>query len=145
MYFLQKNRVNKMSANNGGEKSDLRKFGITIGLILLILAGYFFWKGNESFQLFLTNGIIFFVLGIVIPFILKPIYWVWINFATILGWAITRIILSLMFYIIVTPIGVFLRLFGIQLLGLKTNHSQKSYWGMRTHETFNKKKYERQF
>ena len=144
MYFLQKNRINKISANNGEEKSDLRKFGITIGLILLILAGYFFWKGNESFQLFLIIGTILFALGIAIPAFLKPIYWVWIIFATILGWVMTRLILSLLFYVIITPIGLFPRLFGKQFLELKWKHSQQSYWNMRTHGTFDKKNYERQ-
>jgi hypothetical protein len=64
-----------MSVNNGGEKSDLRKFGITIGLILLILAGYSFWKGNESFQLFLTFGVGLFITEAFLSILMKPIYW----------------------------------------------------------------------
>ena len=134
-----------MSANNGGEKSDLRKFGITIGLILLILAGYLFWKGNESFQLFLIIGTILFALGIAIPAFLKPIYWVWIIFTTIIGIFMTHMILHLLFYVILTPLGLFPRLFGRQFLELKWKHSQQSYWNMRTHETFKKNNYERQF
>ena len=90
--------------NIKSEKSDLRKFGITIGVILFIIAGFLFWKEKESFQILLTFGVTFSIFGIAIPFILKPIYWVWMIFATILGWIMTRVILSLLFYIILTPI-----------------------------------------
>ena len=100
--------------NIKSEKSDLRKFGITIGTIFLIVAGFFFWKEKESFQLFLTIGITLFAVGIVIPVILKPVYWVWMVFATVLGWFMTRVILSLLFYVILTPIGLIARSFGKQ-------------------------------
>ena len=131
--------------NIKSEKSDLRKFGIMVGTILLLIAGFFFWKEKESFQLFLSIGFVLFVAGIAIPFILKPIYWVWMVFATILGWFMTRLILSLLFYVVFTPIGLIGRLVGKQFLDLKKNHSRQSYWNMRTVETFDTQNYEKQF
>jgi len=131
--------------NIKSKNSDLQKFGIIIGVILWIITGFFYWKGNESFQLFLIIGTIVFVLGITIPGVLKPIYWVWMIFATIFGWIMTWLILSLLFYVIITPIGLFSRLFGKQFLELKWKHSQQSYWNMKTHGASNKKKYERQY
>jgi len=131
--------------NIKSEKSDLRKFGIIVGIVLLIIAGFFFLKEKESFQLFLTIGTVLFVTGIVIPFTLKPIYWVWMVFSTILGWFMTRVILSLLFYVVFTPIGLIARLFGKQFLDLKQNHSQQSYWNMRTVEAFDTQNYEKQF
>ena len=131
--------------NIKSEKSDLRKFGIIIGTVLLIIAGLFFWKEKESFQLFLIVGIVLFVAGIAMPFILKPIYWVWMTFATILGWFMTRVILSLLFYAVFTPIGLIARLFGKQFLDLHQNHSQQSYWNMKTVEASNTQNYEKQF
>ena len=129
--------------NIKSKKSDLRKFGIIVGIVLLIIAGFFFLKEKESFQLFLTIGTVLFVTGIVIPFTLKPIYWVWMVFSTILGWFMTRVILSLLFYVVFTPIGLIARLFGKQFLGLKMDHSKQSYWNMKTVET--SKNYEKQF
>ena len=129
--------------NIKSKKSDLRKFGIIVGTVLLIIAGLLFWKEKESFQLFLAIGIVLFVAGIAIPFTLKPIYWVWMVFATILGWFMTRVILSLLFYVIITPIGLIARLFGKQFLGLKMDGSKQSYWSMRKVET--SKNYEKQF
>ena len=131
--------------NIKSEKSDLRKFGITIGVILLIIAGFLFWKEKESFQILLTFGVTLCILGIAIPIILKPIYWVWMIFATILGWIMTRVILSLLFYIIFTPIGLILRFFGKQFLELRWDKSKESYWNFRTNEHLKKENYEKQF
>ena len=131
--------------NIKSEKSDLRKFGITIGVILLIIAGFLFWKEKESFQILLTFGVTLCILGIAIPFILKPIYWVWMIFATILGWIMTRVILSLLFYIIVTPIGLIPRFFGKQFLELKWDKSKESYWNYRTIKHLKMEDYEKQF
>ena len=130
--------------NIKSEKSDLRKFGTTIGVILLIIAWFLFWKEKESFQILLTFGVTLCILGIVIPFILKPIYWVWMIFATILGWIMTRVILSLLFYIIVTPIGLISRLFGKQFLELKWNKIDTTYWNYRS-KRLNRDSYEKQF
>ena len=131
--------------NIKSEKSDLRKFGITIGIILLAIAGFLFWKEKESFQILLTFGVISCIFGIAIPFILKPIYWVWMIFATILGWIMTRVILSLLFYIILTPIGLILRFFGKQFLELRWDKSKESYWNFKTNEHLKKENYENQF
>ena len=131
--------------NIKSEKSDLRKFGIIIGVILLVIAGFLFWKEKESFQILLTFGVTLCILGIVIPFILKPIYWVWMIFATILGWIMTRVILSLLFYLIFTPIGFIGKLFGKQFIELKWKQSKDSYWNYRSNEYFLKENYEKQF
>jgi len=131
--------------NIKGEKSDLRKFGVTMSIILIMIAGFLFWKEKESFQIFLTVGVVLCVLGLAIPVVLKPIYWGWMIFATILGWIMTRVILSLLFYVMITPIGLISRLFGKQFLELKWDKSQKSYWNKRKKLVRNKTYYEQQF
>ena len=127
------------------EKSDLRKFGITIGVILLIIAGFLFWSGKESLQILFVLGAVLLVLGFTIPVILKPIYWVWMIFATILGWIMTRVILSLLFYLIFTPIGLVARLFGKQFIELKWDDSKDSYWNYRSKKYIMNDEYEKQF
>ena len=131
--------------NIKSEKSDLRKFGITIGIILIIIAGFLFWKEKESFQIFLAIGITLFLTAIAIPFILKPVYWIWMIFAIILGWFMTRVILSLLFYVVFTSIGLTLRFFGKQFLELRWDKSKESYWNFRTNEHLKKENYEKQF
>ena len=127
------------------EKSDLKNFGITVGTVLLVITGFFFWKEKESFQILLTISIFLFVLGMAAPLILKPVYVVWMVFATILGWVMTRVILSLLFYVILTPIGLILRLFGKQFLELRWDKSQTTYWNNRGNEQAVKENYEKQF
>ena len=131
--------------NIKSEKSDLQKFGITIGVILLIIAGFLFWKEKESFQILFTFGVTLFILGIAIPFILKPIYWIWMIFATILGWIMTRVILSLLFYVIFTLIGLILRSFGKQFIELNWDKTDSTYWNYRSGGVFEKENYEKQF
>lgn len=126
-------------------KSDLRKFGITIGIILFAISGFLFWKGKSSFQLFFTIGTILFLGGIAIPFILKPIYWMWMIFAIILGWFMTRVILSLLFYVILSPIGLIARIFRKQFIELKWNKKHSTYWNYRSNGVPEKKQYEKQF
>lgn len=131
--------------NIKSEKSDLRKFGITVGVILLIIAGFLFWKEKESFQIVLAIGIILFVFGITIPVLLKPVYLAWMIFATILGWFMTRVILCLLFYVIVTPIGLISRLFRKQFLELRWDRSQDTYWNYRATKHVKTENYEKQF
>ncbi|SVC44594.1 uncharacterized protein METZ01_LOCUS297448 [marine metagenome] len=131
--------------NIKSEKSDLRNFGIIVGIILLIISGFLFWKEKESFQIFLAIGIILFLTAIALPSVLKPVYWIWMIFAIILGWIMTRVILSLMFYVVFTPIGLILRFFGKQFLELRWDKSKESYWNFRTNEHLKKENYEKQF
>ena len=131
--------------NIKSEKSDLRKFGITVGIILLIISGFLFWKEKESFQIFLAIGIILFLTAVALPSVLKPVYWIWMIFAIILGWIMTRVILSLLFYVVFTSIGLTLRFFGKQFLELRWDKSKESYWNFRTNEHLQNENYEKQF
>ena len=131
--------------NIKSEKSDLRNFGIIVGIIFLIISGFLFWNEKESFQIFLVIGIILFLPAIAIPFVLKPVYWIWMIFAIILGWIMTRVILSLLFYVVFTSIGLTLRFFGKQFLELRWDKSKESYWNFRTNEHLQNKNYEKQF
>ena len=131
--------------NIKSEKSDLRNFGIIVGIILLIISGFLFWKEKESFQIFLTIGIALLLTAIAKPPFLKPFYRIWMIFAIILGWFMTRVILSLLFYVVFTSIGLTLRFFGKQFLELRWDKSKESYWNFRTEEHLKKENYEKQF
>ena len=131
--------------NIKSEKSDIRNFGITLGIILLLISGFLFWKEKESYQIFSGIGITLSLIAISIPSVLKPVYWMWMIFGIILGWFMTRVILSLLFYIIITPIGLTLRLFEKQFLELRWDKSKESYWNIRTNEHLKKENYQKQF
>tara|TARA_Y100000816_G_C25849215_1_gene443641 strand:+ start:122 stop:535 length:414 start_codon:yes stop_codon:yes gene_type:complete len=126
-------------------KKDIRNFGITIGIILLIVAGFLYHKEKDSFQLFIFIAGSLISLGFLIPFILKPIYLVWMIFAVILGWFMTRLILSLLFSLVITPIGLVLKIMGKDLLELKKDVVQGSYWNVRDRDKEQNQNYEKQF
>ena len=131
--------------NIESKKSDLKSFGVTISIILLIISGLLFWKENDSFQVFFLIGGALFISGMFISTLLKPAYWIWMIFAVILGWVMTRIILTLLFYIILTPIGLISRLFGKSFLELRFDKSKKSHWNLRDNKQLKKEDYEKQF
>ena len=131
--------------NIKSEKKDLRNFGITFGVVLGVLAGALWWKGKDTYSIFVILSLVFFFFGFVLPSLLKPLQKTWMAFAAILGWFMTRVILSLLFYVVFTSIGVISRLFGKKFLDLKMSVSEKSYWIPRKARPFDKSNYEKQF
>ena len=125
--------------------SDIRKFGITIGLFLIVIAGFLYWKGRGSVEVFLIAGSALIVLGLLLPIILKPVYWLWMVLSVILGWIMTRVILSLLFFVVITPIGLIGRMFGNRFLDLQWDRSKDSYWNYRDNKEQSPDDYERQF
>ena len=126
-------------------KKAIREFGILIGIILFIIAGVLFYQEKESFEIFIWLSVVIVSLGLMLPIILKPFYLIWMTFAIILGWFMTRFILSILFYVIISPIGLFLRLFGKDILGLHYDRSIQSYWNYRDSVEGNNQNYEKQF
>jgi len=131
--------------NIKSEKKDLRDFGIIFGVMLGILAGALWWKGKDTYTIFAILSAVFFFFGLVLPSLLQPLQKAWMTFAVIMGWVMTRLILSVLFYIVFTFIGVGLRLFGKKFLGLNIDKSKKSYWVYREPAEFTREKYEKQF
>ena len=77
---------------------------------------------------------------------LKSIYKVWMKLTVPLGWVMTRAILSILFFLVITPIGLVMRIFGNNPLDLKFNReSTNSYWISKRKANFEKKDYENQF
>ena len=93
---------------------------------------------------FFSIGSILIILGGIAPLILKPVYKIWMIFAVIIGWIMTRIILSVLFFSIITIIGLFTRLLGKDFLNLKSK-SNESYWNVRNKEHELNQDYEKQF
>lgn len=126
-------------------KRDLKKFGITIGSVLIVISGLLFFYSAHSYLYFLIVGLTLVALGLLLPIILKPIHKIWMTISLILGWVSTRIILSILFYVVLTSIGLVAKLFEKDFLSLKLNKSQHTYWNYREQKPYNKTDSERQF
>ena len=130
--------------NIPNNQKDIKSFGITIGIILFIISGLLMYYGKEFYQLIAIIASTIMVLGFIFPTLIKPIYFIWMTFAAILGWIMTRVILSLVFYLIITPIGLITRMLGEDFLALKKLQSN-SYWNQRDSFKELNQNYEKQF
>ncbi len=126
-------------------KSDLRKFGLTVGIVLSLLGILFLILSKPSFLYFLIPGILLILLGLVIPQILRPLNKVWMTFALLMGWIMTRVILSILFYLGLTAISFLAKLFRKKFLELKIDKSKKTYWIKRENKKITSADLERQF
>jgi hypothetical protein len=126
-------------------KRELRKFGITVGISLGLLGGLFLWRGRDYYSYFLVISAALLLLGFAVPILLRPIYKVWMTCAILMGWFMTRVILCVLFYLVVTPTGFLARLFGKVFLDLKFNRNVDSYWINKESKEFERSEYERQF
>lgn len=125
-------------------KKDIRSFGYTIGIILFMVSAVLFYYDNYLYQNLTMIAVVFIVLGVVLPLLLKPVYLLWMIFAVILGWIMTRVILCIIFYIIITPIGLITRLLGEDFLNLRKIKAD-SYWNYRDSSEELNQNYEKQF
>ena len=87
----------------------------------------------------------FIFLGFVMPTVLKPIQKVWMALAILMGYFVTGLILFLLFYLVVTPLGLLMRLFGKDVLKIHLDRKIPTYWVPREECKFDKVRYEKQF
>ena len=104
-----------------------RSFGIVFFIFFLILGLYPLINDGEIIIWFLLVSILFLFLGIINSKLLTPLNKMWFRFGIFLGKIISPIIMLLIFFLVVTPIGLFMRIIGKDLLKLKFN-KDKTYW-----------------
>ena len=109
------------------ENSSRRNFGILFFIVFLIIAFSLFIDGKILWIWSLIVSLIFLFLGLSNSKLLGPLNFAWIKFGIILGRIIAPIIMSLIYFIIITPIGLFMRLIGKDLLQTKFSKNN-SYW-----------------
>ena len=133
--------------NIKSEKSDVRKFGISVGIVIGILGGLFLWRDKGFYNVFFIIAVALIFFGLFFPSILKPVQRVWMIFAVVMGWFMTRLILGVLFYLVFTLVRAIAALSGKKFLDLKFNMSnnENSYWILRETRNFLKSDYENQF
>lgn len=126
-------------------RKDLRNFGLTVGSALVIVGGVLWWFAKPVFPYFIGAGALLVLLGLTIPAVLKPLQKIWMTFAVMMGWLMTRVILFFFFFLVFTSVGVFGRLFGKQFLSLQSKPGASSQWNRREAAPYDKRKTEMQF
>ena len=110
------------------KKSSNRSFGI---LFFLVFLGFGLWPLTNEMSpniYLIIISVIFIILGLLNSKLLSPLNNLWIKFGEILGKVIAPIVMAVVYFLILTPISLLVRLFGKDLIEMKFNNNVKSYW-----------------
>ena len=111
--------------------SSNRNFGIVFFIVFLIIAIYFLINSSEIWIWSLILSLLFLILGLINSKILTPLNKLWFKFGIFLGKIISPLVMGIIFFFVVTPIGFIMRLLSKDILNLKYNN-ENSYWIKKT-------------
>ena len=125
---------------------DLRKFGLLVGGVFGLLAAWWWWRGKPAYPYLLIPAVPLLVLGAVWPRALRVAYLGWMTLALVLGFIVSNILLTIFYFIVVTPIGLLARAVGKDFLSLRLQPEATTYWIPRTEtKPKTRQEYEQQF
>jgi len=127
-----------------GER-ELRKFGWLVGGVFTALASLMWLRHKAYFPYFFVLGVMLIAFGFLRPKALKYVYVAWMSVAIVIGFVVSNVILTLFFFLVITPIGLITRLLGKDFLALKIDREAPTYWIARERATKTPAEYERQF
>jgi hypothetical protein len=107
--------------------SSNKSFGIVFFIVFLLIATYPLINNGELRIWSLILSLVFLILGILNSKILYPLNKIWFKFGLLLGKIVSPLVMVIIFFLVVTPIGLLMRILNKDLLNLKFNKS-KSYW-----------------
>jgi hypothetical protein len=126
----------------GASRSEIRKFGFVVGAVFLGLGAWFYFRHKTYFSIFFWIGTPLVVGGAIVPNALRPVYLGWMSLAVVLGHIVSTLLLTLLFYLVVFPVGLTARIAGKDFLNRKLDRGAGSYWIKKPSEPRN---YEQQF
>ncbi len=95
------------------EKKELRNFGLVVGGVFCVIGIWPMIRHGEALRLWaFVPAAPLMLLGLVAPNTLGPLFKVWMKVGRIMGWVNTRIILGVLYFGLITPMGVVMRMFG---------------------------------
>tara|TARA_B100000989_G_scaffold194893_1_gene147080 strand:+ start:227 stop:610 length:384 start_codon:yes stop_codon:yes gene_type:complete len=107
--------------------SSNRSFGIVFFIVFLLIALYPLIISENIRIWSLLTSLIFLILGLINSRILSPLNKIWFKFGILLGKIISPLVMGIIFFLVVTPIGIIMKILKKDLLNLKYNKN-KSYW-----------------
>lgn len=107
---------------------ELRSFGLIMTAGLGIIGGLLLWKDKAAAPYLLGLAAAFLASGLLFPRLLRPIEWAWMKLALVLGVIMTHIILTLTFYLMITPLGLIMRMLGKRPLAAGFDRQRSSFW-----------------
>ncbi len=132
---------------NRQKRKQVRQFGLMVGSVLVLIGLWKLYQGkHEIIRITLWSiGGSLVITGVIVPVLLTPVYWVWVKLAHLLGWINTRLLLGIIFFVIITPMAIVMKVFGRDALNRKIDKDTDSYWVPRPSIESIKEYCERQF
>ena len=109
-------------------KRELRRFGLVMTAPLLIIGCVLIWRGREVGPYVVGLAVLFLLAALAFPIVLRPVERVWMAMARVLSVIMTYVILAVTFFLVITPMGLILRILGKDLLQKKFESEKSSYW-----------------
>jgi len=109
---------------------SLRKFSFLVGGISIVLAFWLLFRHFSPFAFYIPGitGFLLVIPGIFSPGILKGIYSLWMGMAFAIGWVVSRVLLVIIFYLVVVPIGLLARISGKDFIDGDMRNRRNTYW-----------------
>lgn len=125
--------------------SDLRIFAILLWLFLLGMGAAYFYPTLQDTRLLtlIVAATVILFFGLLFPDFLRPIYLGWMVLAFPIGWCVSHLLMAMTFYLIVTPIGLIMRLVGYDPMHRHFDRSAATYW--QRHDPSHREDLERYF
>ncbi len=106
----------------------VRSFGLLFGLLGIVVTVFLFYHHRLYWPWPLFGAIFFLICAFWGYPVLRPVYIGWMSLAYLIAWMNTRVLLGLFFYLVITPIGLAIKITGKDLLDQKSHRSTPSYW-----------------
>jgi hypothetical protein len=105
-----------------------QKFGFIVGCACLLITAWRYFAHRQLIIWLLATGVLLILCAVIVPQILNPLRLLWDRIGHVLGGINTTIILFLLYFLIITPIGLIMRLLGKNNLDLKLDSGMPTYW-----------------
>jgi Saxitoxin biosynthesis operon protein SxtJ len=146
MNIIEDIRSEIRSAKREPSSRDLTILGLLFLLLGVAVGGsQLLLKGAASGWYWIIAGVVLCLLRLITP-LFRQLYSLWLAFSVILGYFVSRILLTIIFFIVITPMGLIFRIFGKDPMERKLDRKAVSYWTQREQETdVSIERYEKQF
>ncbi|MFC1643691.1 hypothetical protein ACFL1F_01250 [Chlamydiota bacterium] len=145
MYYRSLTTGGEMLKTNTNKES-LESFGKTLTIVLFLLSAYWRHRGHSNVSQNLLYAAFFFsFVSLFIPTYIKYLYLAWMKLANFIATIITTTILFIVYYILVTPYSLLIKVFRGDMLNKKIESEKDTYWVNRKEESADSKKYRRQY
>lgn len=136
-------RDDRNDASAPSEKS----FGVTFACVFALLSAWLFYRHGIGVWPVMTTlaALGFLAAAFAAPAVLRPLNLLWLKFGLLLHRVINPLIMGLLFFLVFTPMGLAMRLFGADLLRLRKKPAQSSYWVFRAQENVEQSSMTNQF